>query len=53
MKTESTKPQSPKHDKLLQVRITENQYNGLLKRATNQNLNVSDYVRKVAIGNIK
>lgn len=53
MKTETTKPQSPKMDKLIQIRISEPQHELLRKRANQNNLNVSDYVRKVATGKTK
>jgi uncharacterized protein (DUF1778 family) len=47
------KPVSPKMDRLIQVRINESQYTKLLERATKNNLNVSDYVRKAATGKAK
>jgi uncharacterized protein (DUF1778 family) len=47
------KPVSPKMDRLIQVRINESQYSKLLERATKNNLNLSDYVRKAATGKAK
>jgi hypothetical protein len=49
----TNKPVSPKMDRLIQVRVNESQYTKLLERATKNNLNVSDYVRKAATGKAK
>jgi hypothetical protein len=49
----TSKPTSPKMDRLIQVRVNESQYSKLLERAAKNNLNVSDYVRKAATGKSK